>query len=66
MTHQPHQPESDRPAAAPSPDVAPAPVRSSRRQFVQQAARKAAYIAPVVVTLAASRTAFASGASGVS
>jgi|GEM_PF-5888631 len=38
---------------------------ASRRQFLLKMSRKAAYVAPVVVTLAASKTAFASG-SGVS
>ena len=37
---------------------------TDRRQFVQSLAKKAAYAAPVIVTLAATRKALAASASG--
>jgi len=64
MTDREH-PQRDTKAPEPSHDERPKHVGVSRRQFVFRAAKKAAYVAPVVATLAASRTAFATG-SGVS
>lgn len=55
------------PDESPRTDEAPtiAGSSSSRRQFVRELTRRAIYVAPVVVTLAATRSACAaSGASG--
>jgi hypothetical protein len=60
--NEPTQPQAPRPEQATSDEQK----MQSRRQFVARMARRTAYIAPAVIALSASKSAFGSGGSGVS
>ncbi len=62
-THHPHEPDSSAEPTMPPP-AEPSKPTSSRRQFVNGAMRKAAYVAPIVVSLAASQSALGASGSG--